>query len=116
MEKQTLVMKFGGTPVGSADALTKATQIIKDARADYGRIVVVTSAMAGVTNLLLECAALAAQGKIDSLPRAESTLKEKHFAAADTLIKDEKLREHAKQKINVLILSLLEQCKAIAAA
>ena len=28
---QTLVMKFGGTSVGSVDALTKATQIIKDA-------------------------------------------------------------------------------------
>jgi len=115
MPEKTLVMKFGGTSVGSADALAKATQIIKDARAKYPRVVVVTSAMAGVTNLLLDCATLAAQGKADLLARAESTLREKHFTAADALVKDEKLREQTKQKINELILSLLDLCKDIAA-
>jgi len=114
MPKQTLVMKFGGTSVGSVDALVKATQIVKDARAEYPRVVVITSAMSGVTNLLLDSAALASQGKVDSLPSAESTLREKHFAAADALIKDEKLREATKQEINTLILSLVDLCKAIA--
>ncbi len=114
MPKQTLVMKFGGTSVGSVDALMKATQIVKDARAEYLRVVVITSAMSGVTNLLLDSAALASQGKVDSLPSTESTLREKHFAAADALIKDEKLREATKQEINVLILSLVDLCKAIA--
>ena len=114
MPKQTLVMKFGGTSVGSADALVKATQIVKDARAEYPRVVVITSAMSGVTNLLLDSAALASQGKVDSLPSAESTLREKHFAAADTLIKNEHLREVTKAEINVLIFSLVDLCKAIA--
>jgi aspartokinase/homoserine dehydrogenase 1 len=114
MPEKTLVMKFGGTSVGSAGALIKATQIIKEARAKYPRVVVVTSAMAGVTNLLLECAALAVQGKADSLPKADSILKEKHFAAADALINDETLREKTKQEINRLILSLLDLCKDIA--
>jgi len=114
MPKQTLVMKFGGTSVGSADALVKATQIVKDARAEYPRVVAITSAMSGVTNLLLDSAALASQGRVDSLPSAESTLREKHFAAADALIKDEKLREATKQEINTLILSLVDLCKAIA--
>ncbi len=113
-EKQTLVMKFGGTSVGSADALLKATQIVKDARAEFPRVVVITSAMSGVTNLLLDSAALAAKGKVDSLPNAESTLREKHFAAADTLIKDESLREQTKAEINALIHSLVDLCKAIA--
>ncbi|MDO9301455.1 MAG: aspartate kinase, partial [Anaerolineales bacterium] len=113
-EKQTLVMKFGGTSVGSADALTKAAQIVKDARADFARVVVITSAMSGVTNLLLDSAALASQGKVDSLPAAESTLKEKHFAAADALITDEKLRDTTKQEINDLIFSFVDLCKAIA--
>jgi bifunctional aspartokinase / homoserine dehydrogenase 1 len=114
MAKQTLVMKFGGTSVGSADALAKATQIVKDARMEYPRVVVITSAMAGVTNLLLDSATLAAQGKDDSLPSAESTLREKHFSAADALIHGEKLREQTKQEINALILSLVDLCKAIA--
>ena len=111
---QTLVMKFGGTSVGSVDALTKATQIIKDARNEFPRVVVITSAMSGVTDLLLTCAALATQGNVDSLPNAESTLREKHFSAADALIKDGKLREQTKQEINVLILSLVNLCNAIA--
>ena len=114
MPKQTLVMKFGGTSVGSADALVKATQIVKDARAEYPRVVVITSAMSGVTNLLLDSAALASQGKVDSLPSTESTLREKHFAAADALIKNEKLRKVTKAEIDVLIFSLVDLCKAIA--
>ena len=59
MPDQTLVMKFGGTSVGSVDALARATQIIKDTRDQYSRVVVVTSAMSGVTDLLLSSAALA---------------------------------------------------------
>lgn len=112
--QQTLVMKFGGTSVGSVDALTRAAQIIKDAREQYPRVVVVTSAMSGVTDLLLKSASLAAQGKIDSLPEAESTLREKHFSAIDALIKDENLCGDTKAEINALILSLVDLCKAIA--
>ena len=112
--QQTLVMKFGGTSVGSAQALSKATQIIKDAREEYPRLVVITSAMSGVTDLLLKCATLAAQGKIDSLPHAESTLREKHFSAAEALISNEKLCEDTKGEINCLIQYLVDLCKAIA--
>ncbi len=114
MPKQTLVMKFGGTSIGSTEALIKATQIIKDARDQYPRVVVIASAMAGVTDLLLKSASLAAQGNVDSLPNTESTLREKHFAPADALIKDEKLCEEIKQEINALILLLVNLCNAIA--
>jgi len=112
--QQTLVMKFGGTSVGSVDALTKATQIIKDARDQYPRVMVITSAMSGVTDLLLKSATLASQGNVDALSGAESTLREKHFSAADALIKDEQLCERTKQEINSLILSLVNLCNAIA--
>src|SRR5437867_13250288 len=100
---QTLVMKFGGTSVGSVEALAKATQIIKDARNEYPRVVVITSAMSGVTDLLLKCATLAAEGNVDLLPSAESALREKHFSAMDALIKDKKLCEETKGEINCLI-------------
>lgn len=110
----TLVMKFGGTSVGSVDALKSAIQIIRDAKKEWERVVVVTSAMSGVTNLLLDSAASASHGKVDALPAAESALREKHFAAADALIQDEQLREQTKAGINTLILSLVDLCKAIA--
>jgi len=113
-EQKTLVMKFGGTSVGSVDALKNAAQIIRDAKKDWARVVVVTSAMSGVTNLLLDSAASASQGMADSLPQAESTLRGKHFDALDALVKDESLREDAKQKINALILSFVNLCSAMA--
>lgn len=111
---KTLVMKFGGTSVGSADALKNAVQIIRDAKKDWERVVVVTSAMSGVTNLLLDSASLASNGSVDSLTRTESTLREKHFSAADALITDETLREQTKSEIDTLIQSLVDLCKAIA--
>jgi len=110
----TLVMKFGGTSVGSAGALQSAVQIIREAKQEWEHLVVVTSAMAGVTNLLLETAASASHGKVDSVSQAESTLREKHFAAADALIRDENLRAATKTEINSLIGSLVDLCKAIA--
>ena len=114
MSKQTLVMKFGGTSVGSVDALAKATQIIRDARDEYPRVVVVTSAMSGVTDLLLKSASLAAQGRVDSLPQGESTLREKHFAAIDALVHDQQRCAEVKSEIDALIFSLIDLCKAIA--
>jgi bifunctional aspartokinase / homoserine dehydrogenase 1 len=114
MATQTLVMKFGGTSVGSADALKQAAQIIKDAREQYPRVVVITSAMSGVTDLLLKSATLAAQGQVDSLPEAESTLRKKHFSAADELIRDEQLCRETKSRIDSLIQSLVDLCRAIA--
>ena len=114
MPKQTLVMKFGGTSVGSVDALTQATQIIKDAQDEYARVVVITSAMSGVTDLLLKSASLAAQGNVDSLLHAESMLRVKHFSAVDALIRDDNLCAETKAEINTLILSLVDLCKAIA--
>ena len=111
---QTLVMKFGGTSVGSTHALTRAAQIITDARSEFSRVVVIASAMSGVTDLLLKCGTLAAGNNIDSLPDAASTLREKHFSAADALIKDELLRQETKHQIDSLIQSLVELCRAIA--
>jgi bifunctional aspartokinase / homoserine dehydrogenase 1 len=112
MQKKTLVMKFGGTSVGSADALINATKIIRDAQKDWSRIVVVTSAMAGVTNLLLDSASLST-GKLDSVSEAESKLREKHFSAAEALIKNKSLLEETKKEINVLIQIFVNLCNAI---
>jgi aspartate kinase len=111
---ETLVMKFGGTSVGSAAALQNVVRIIRSAKQEWKRVVVVTSALAGVTNLLLDSAASASHGKVDTLSDAESTLREKHFAIADALIRDEKLREATKAEIKSLIGSLMDLCKAIA--
>ena len=43
---QTLVMKFGGTSVGTAQAMSQSVDIVHQARAEWPRIVVITSALA----------------------------------------------------------------------
>ncbi|MFT3891188.1 MAG: hypothetical protein QM730_06100 [Anaerolineales bacterium] len=62
----------------------------------------------------MRSASLAAQGKVDSLPQAESTLREKHFSALDALVHDPQRCAEVKAEIDVLILSLVDLCKAIA--
>jgi len=114
VSKQTLVMKFGGTSVGSTEALVNATQIIREARAEWPRVVVVTSAMSGVTNLLLDSASQAAQGNTESLSDAEKMLRKKHSVAMDELIQDKTLYTQTKEEINALIFSFVDLCKAMA--
>ena len=114
MPTKTLVMKFGGSSVGSADAIRQAAHIIKDAHDQYPRLVVITSAMSGVTDLLLKSATLAAQGQVDSLSETESTLRQKHFTVADALLREESSCQETKSKINLLIQSFVDLCKAIA--
>jgi aspartokinase/homoserine dehydrogenase 1 len=56
-----LVLKFGGTSVGSAENIEKVITIVKE-RLKEGRLLVVVSAMGGTTDALLECGKLAAAG------------------------------------------------------
>ena len=51
---KTITMKFGGTSVGSPEAIVNVAQIVKRERESGNRVVVVVSAMAGVTDQLLK--------------------------------------------------------------
>ena len=52
----TLVMKFGGTSVGSVETIKQAADIVLDYSKKWDRLVVVVSAMNGVTDALIESA------------------------------------------------------------
>ena len=60
------VLKFGGTSLGSAERIEHVGKIVTRA-ADDARVVVVVSAMGGVTSDLIEASALAAEGNVDYL-------------------------------------------------
>lgn len=82
---RTLVMKFGGTSVGSAAAIRNLIAIVRAARRDWEGVAVVVSAMSGVTDALLHAAHAAEQGETE-LPRATAAkLREKHQAALQDL-------------------------------
>lgn len=71
-----MIMKFGGTSVGSAQAIQQTTAIIcSHASADGA--VIVCSAMAGVTDALILCCELAAQGA-STYVEVLASLKETH--------------------------------------
>ncbi|HIQ08696.1 MAG TPA: aspartate kinase, partial [Anaerolineaceae bacterium] len=57
-----LVLKFGGTSVGAPEAMGQAAQVVAQARREHGPVVVVTSALNGITDLLLETTRAATQG------------------------------------------------------
>ena len=78
------VMKFGGTSVGSPEAIERVAKIIAGTE---GRRAVVVSAMSGITNFLV--------GVCENVPELrDETLKafeEKHLAVARALFKGERL-------------------------
>ena len=51
---KTIVLKFGGTSVGSIDRIKKVVQIILNYKRKKNRIIVVSSAMSGITNDLVK--------------------------------------------------------------
>jgi aspartokinase/homoserine dehydrogenase 1 len=112
--RETLVMKFGGTSIGSIDAMRSAVQIVCKTKAEWQSVIVVTSAISGVTNLLLDSAEKAAQGNVEKLSAAETRLQTAHFTIADALIRDLSILGHVKQEISALISNFSTLCQAIA--
>lgn len=79
-----IVMKFGGTSVGSADRIAQAAQLAVDTAANGHEVVVVTSAMSGVTDGLIAAARKASTGHWD--PNLRQELFDRHKTVADALI------------------------------
>ena len=57
-----LVMKFGGTSVGSAATIKQVKEIVKKAIKSNSRVFLVVSAMSGTTDMLIECGKKASHG------------------------------------------------------
>src|SRR5205809_2274544 len=60
-KKRLIVMKFGGTSVGNAERFQQCAEIVREA-AKKDRIIVVVSAVAGVTDVILKTIEAARQG------------------------------------------------------
>jgi aspartate kinase len=85
---KTIVMKFGGTSVGNAEAIGQAADLVKQESERWDRTVVVVSAMRGVTDVLINGALTAAQGDEDTYREAVSDLRVRHTLAVAELISD----------------------------
>lgn len=77
-----IIMKFGGTSLGSAARIREAAELVHARRAQHP--IVVTSAMSQVTNLLIETAHAALARKQKTVSKNLETIRQKHFAVAQT--------------------------------
>ncbi|HKR10082.1 MAG TPA: aspartate kinase, partial [Gemmatimonadaceae bacterium] len=79
-----IVVKFGGTSVGDADAIERTAAIVKG-RLDRQPAVVV-SALGGATNALLAIGEQSAKGHLIGALRGVETLRDRHFQQCEKLL------------------------------
>ena len=92
------VLKFGGTSVGSAENIQRVKQILMGQSDD---VIVVVSALGGITDKILSAAKMAAIGT--GYFQAELTeINMRHFEAIDKLFEGGK-RDEIKEKVQVLL-------------
>jgi aspartate kinase len=107
-------MKFGGTSVGTPEAMAQTVDIVRQAQADWPRLVVVTSALSGVTNLLLDSATRAARGENGkTLSTAEDRLRQIHRDMIEALVGSLGRRSQVRLEIDGMIGDFVNLCQAI---
>jgi len=116
-----IVMKFGGTSVGSQEAFSQVAQIVKNqVQSETGSgsqqpgVAVVTSAMSGVTNLLIDAAKQAAQGDGQPYQATQTTLVEKHQAVLNALVSDSEEQVAINQMLTKRLDEFSRLCDSIA--
>ncbi|MBS1767778.1 MAG: aspartate kinase [Acidobacteria bacterium] len=77
------ILKFGGSSVGSADALRRAVTIVRSELPSGGLVVV--SALKGTTDDLLEAARAAGSGDLASAKAVAARIQERHTSVASEL-------------------------------
>ena len=112
--QKIILMKFGGTSMGTPKAMAQAVDIVRQAQLDRTHVIVVVSALATVTNLLLDSAAHATHGDIIPAQQGKDRLRELHAVIADSLVQDSDSQAQVKYEIDQLITSFANLCQAIA--
>ena len=84
-------MKFGGTSVGDASCIARVAKIVRDA-SGKDEIVVVVSAMGGVTNRLIEATQQSVSGNRDLTTSLLAQLRDQHQQALDALVREPERR------------------------
>jgi aspartate kinase len=109
--KQLLVMKFGGTSVGDAPCIRRAAEIVRSA-ARESAVVVVVSAMGGVTNHLISAAKKAVEGQHDLSTEIDS-LRQQHIDAAKVLLSDKSALENLIGELERITAETASLCRGI---
>lgn len=106
------IHKFGGSSLADADCIAHVATLMANRSGDAGQAVVV-SAMAGVTNALLEMASLAAHPDGD-WKQPFHVLRERHLETARQLIDAGELQSGLLSQINARFLTLEQLLSSLA--
>lgn len=109
-----LVMKFGGASVGSAHALAQVINIIVHESKRWDEVLVVVSALDGVTDMLLDAAQQARIANQRGYRRIAANLRSRHFAIMKQLPLDIPERHTLEAEIDRLLSDMLDHCLRIA--
>ena len=108
------VLKFGGTSVGDAKAIAQTVAIVADHAARDPNTVAVTSAMRGVTDLLIDSARAAAAGDKQRYRDARLTLIARHRDAAEILVPDLDELSQVQTQLDERVREFERLCMAVA--
>jgi aspartate kinase len=101
-----IVMKFGGTSLATGENIRRVANIVADSvKKDY-RVVVVVSALAGVTNQLAEEAEQAKKNGEKQIQEFTRKLVEKHVATVTKAIENKSIQKEAEQVIKKTVNEL----------
>ncbi|MGO9642785.1 MAG: aspartate kinase [Candidatus Acidiferrales bacterium] len=112
MTRQLQVMKFGGTSVGSAERIRSAAGLAANAARERD-VVVVVSAMSGVTNALIDAAHRSARGDQNAWQELSTLLTTKHHEALRALISDPTRRERMRAELDGIIEEASNRCRGV---
>ncbi len=107
-------MKFGGGSLGTATSLTQVLAVIIDESKRWDRMLIVASALEGVTDMLLEATLLARVADQRGYRRIAATLRTRHMALIDQLPFDSSDRNALKADIDHLLSDMIDQCQNLA--
>lgn len=101
------VLKFGGTSVGSVESILSLKKIVEK-EAKENQVVVVVSALGGITDKLINTSTLAVEGKEEWRQEFDNMV-DRHHKMIDTIITDNKKRE----KLFNCVDAMFEQLRSI---
>ena len=107
-----IVMKFGGTSVADAARMRAAAEIVRG-RLAKGPVVVVVSALAGVTDLLVRAVAAAQAGERDALEPILADLSRRHLWAVSGGLQDAARRHDVGLEVDALFEDLRQLLRSM---
>ena len=99
-------MKFGGTSVGTGENIRNVANIIKNNSKKGHKVLVVVSALAGITNQLIHEAEEVKEGKEERIQEFIKELTEKHLQVIDKAIENKKLKNETEADVKKIIEEL----------